>query len=166
MKFLALSAPIAMLLGSTVLAQTTGEATLYATGNAQVAEGAVGATGTAEVGPTYGTDWPSSVGSLFFSDADRKTLRSREEIAQGWQSLSQEERAMVLAECERFSAETNAGGHSDTTATGAVGAGGDAAMVGTGDGAAGSGDATEVGGAMVGYDLNAMMVICPAIIDL
>jgi hypothetical protein len=119
MKHLMLSVPVALLLGGPLLAQTaTDPVTDPATGAAtEPATGAAtgGLSGADSGAPTYGTNWSLSVGSTFFTDADRQTMRTPEEIRSAWDSLPQEERDVVLAECERFSADTNAQGYTDTT---------------------------------------------------
>lgn len=150
MKPFIIAAPLALVLASGVIAQTT-------------------ATEDPADATVYGTDWSLSVGATFFSDADNKTLRSPEEIAQGWQSLSEDDRNKVIAECERFSAATNAGGNTDTlpateqpTATELAAT---SETVSSGDVVSGT-EVADTTTEIAAYGLNEMMVICPAIIDL
>ncbi len=170
MKHLLLAAPLGLLLVSGAFAQTTEGATDGATG---------GETSTMQSGSlTYGMDWSDSVGSAFYNDAERTMLRSTDEIAQQWPSLAQEDRDKVLAECARFKTDSNAtdltDGSSDATAgTGmdsiAGTATGDTATTGTATTGTDTGTATGTGtgtGMTAGYDLNAMMVICPAVENL
>ncbi len=164
MKQFFIAAPIALLLGSAVTAQTATDGT--------ATDGATPITNEADTGEmSYGTGWSESIGTTFFTDSERQTLRSQEEITQGWQSLSQEDRDMVTAECDRFSAETNAGGNMDTTTEGAATTD-TTTDTATGTAATDTATTTEGSGAegtataAAGYDLNAMMAICPAIQDL
>ena len=78
----------------TTLDTTTGAATDAATG------AATGMDSSSE----FGTNWPLSVGTTFFTDAETGTLRTTEEITSGWQSLSQEDRDMIKADCVTFMA--------------------------------------------------------------
>ncbi|RYE85293.1 MAG: hypothetical protein EOP19_09700, partial [Hyphomicrobiales bacterium] len=74
---------------------TTGAAT-EATGTATGDAGGMSASGE------FGTNWPLSVGTTFFTDADSATLRTTEEVTSGWQSLSPEDQTMIRADCATF----------------------------------------------------------------
>ena len=183
MKLFVLAAPLGLLLASGAIAQTTTEGTADATTG--------GETSTMQSGSmTYGADWSDAISGTFYSDAERTKLRTADEIVASWPSLSQEDRDKVLGECTRFKTDSNAtsltDGSSDATAgtetstsgetsTGTAGAdaGADAGTTSgaaTGDATAGaaatSGTATDNTGGGVTYDMNAMMVICPAIENL
>ena len=106
-----MAAPLALLLGSTALAQT--------------AETTVAPTGADTM--TYGMEWPDAIRGAFYADADAKTLRSQDEMAQSWAGLTQPERDMVTAECARFAQDANANGPTGTEVGGDSGA-----MEGTG----------------------------------
>lgn len=160
MKHLMLAVPVAALFAVPALAETA------TTDGSIDAEGATG-----EVGATYGTNWPLSIGSTFFTDAELTTMRSADEISQGWQLLSQEDRDTVLAECERFMTESGASGTGDAAATDATGtetgaATAEGSTAGSGDmstGAATGDGAVADETTVVGYDMNAMMTICPTV---
>jgi hypothetical protein len=138
-----------------------------------------GTDGTTDVGATggmYGTNWPLSVGTTFLTDADSATLRATEEITSGWQSLSQEDRDMVLADCTTFmaahgdaSAESSTATATDSsTGTSAdAGASTDAGATAAGtseSGAATTGTSTgSEAAAAAGYDLAEMRAICQAV---
>jgi hypothetical protein len=126
-------------------------------------------------GETFGTSWPLSVGSTFLTDDESGTLRPASELSDGWQSLSQEDRDMVTADCTAFlavhgdadaSTDAATAGNSDSAAA----ATGDAtasdnsaeAATTTGDAAvAGAEGSAEVSGA--GYSLAEMKAICEAV---
>lgn len=115
MKNFIIAAPLAVLLGSVAFAQ-------------DAATGSDSSNGVSGSG-VYGESWSQSIGTTFYTDADRTTLRSGEELTQGWSTLSQEDRDVVLAECERYTTETASSGDSgegipatDGASTGAVSA--------------------------------------------
>jgi hypothetical protein len=116
---------------------TTGDATGPATGN-------------------FGTNWPLSVGSTFFTEGNSTTLRDQSELTSGWQSLSQEDRDMILADCEVFMTENGgASGTATTTATGTA----TVESPATGDATVATGtDAATT--APVGYSMAQMRAIC------
>lgn len=117
-------------------------------------------TGTDAAGGTFGTTWPLSIGTTFLTDADTATLRSTEEITAGWQSLSQEDRDMVLAECRTFMEA-----HGDAAATGSTSTSTDTAT-GTSTDAGAATTATTGTDAQTtenaGYDMAEMKAICEA----
>ncbi|MEI2808506.1 MULTISPECIES: hypothetical protein [Paracoccaceae] len=83
MKFLSLTTAAALALGgSMAAAQTT----------------------TAETNrdnpPHFGETWGGTVGTQFFTDDTMGTLRSDDEIRNAWQSMTEEQRAMVTADCD------------------------------------------------------------------
>ena len=118
MKNVILAVPATLLLAAGAIAQT----------DTTAIEGTVGATteattdGTAE----FGTNWPLSIGTTFFTDAESATLRSSDELAKGWQSLSVEDQAMIRADCQAFLAA-----HGDAATDPSTGTGGDATTSGT-----------------------------------
>lgn len=63
--------------------------------------------------PHFGETWGSTVGSQFFTDDTMGTLRSEDEIRNAWQSMTQEQQAMVMADCDLAKA-----GGTDAAATG------------------------------------------------
>lgn len=93
-----------------IAAQLTGAVAL-----AQTTESTTG-TGTMTT-PTgsFGSDWSSSLGSALFGE-DGSTVRSTNEIETQWQTVSEEDRAMVRRDCIMFMQE--AGGSTDTGTTG------------------------------------------------
>lgn len=156
-----LAVPALALFAATAMAQTdttTGVAT--------------GTDATAGSGETFGTNWSLSVGTTFFTDGENGTLRPSEELASGWQSLSQEDRDMITADCQTFEAA-----HGDAAAAGSTDTTGTAATDGTADMTAGTDtgtattDTTDTGTAAggtdtsmaVGYDMAEMQAICEAV---
>lgn len=155
---------------------TTGTATEATTDTGVSAGATAGADASVE---TFGTNWPLSVGTTFFTDADSGTLRTSEDIAGGWQSLSQEDRDMIKADCATFmAAHGEAGAGASTEASGAAATGaastetattegsGAASTTGTAaasDGASASGGTEGTIAAVVGYDLSEMKLICEAV---
>lgn len=168
MKHVILAVPV-MLLSVAAIAQTEAITT-------------EGVTGDAAASGEFGTSWPLSIGTTFFGDADSATLRSTEELAKGWQSLSPEDQAMVRADCEAFlaahgdgSADASAGASASTDTTASAGAAatdttasGTAATDTTATGTA-STDADASTGtdaattAPAGYDMAEMKAICEAV---
>jgi hypothetical protein len=135
-------------------------------------------------GETFGTSWPLSVGTTFFTDSESGTLRPAEELSSGWQSLSQEDRDMITADCTTFlamhgdadaSTDTAASGTGDaatTTATegAAASATGSTAATDSGDPAAAATSDVAVAGtegstetSAAGYDMAEMKAICDAV---
>jgi hypothetical protein len=157
MKQIILAVPAVALLSFGALAQT---------------ESGTMATEGSEAGATFGTNWSLSVGTTFIDSANPGALRSAEDISTGWQSLTQEDRDLVLADCKAFmeahgmEASTDAGtADAGTTATD------DASAAASDTTAATSGDATtdttaqaDAGAAPVnaGYDMAQMKAICEA----
>jgi hypothetical protein len=136
------------------------------------------AVGVGAGGDKYGTNWPLSVGTTFFTDGESSTLRSAEELSTGWQSLSQEDRDMILADCETFRTDHGVDGASAASTEGTAGAASDtgtATATATAEGS-GTGDATTATGTdaatttaetgatstSAGYDMAQMMAICEA----
>jgi hypothetical protein len=104
---------------------------------------------------TFGTNWPLSVGTTFFQEGDSSMLRDQPEITSGWQSLSTEDRDMILADCDTFLA---AHGSNSAAATGTA----TAESPATGDASATSGtDAATT--APTGYTLAQMIAICETV---
>lgn len=187
MKPAFLAVPAVALFATGVFAQTdttTGVATGIDTG--VTVDTTIGADTSTTAGmdasaESFGTNWPLSVGTTFFSGADTGTLRTTEEISSGWQSLSQEDRDMIMADCVTFMAV-----HGDASTGAATSAGTDAATgtstdttagASTDAGTATTGTATDTtAGAStgtastegtiataVGYDLVEMKAICEAV---
>lgn len=174
MKHALLAVPAVALFAVGALAQT--DTTTGAT---------VGTETTTEVdaSTSFGTNWPLSIGTTFFSDAENSTLRTSAEISAGWQSMSQEDRDMIKADCVAFMAEHGdaaAGASTDAaTSTGTdastdttAGASTDTATTGTAtDTTAGASTDTASGttstegtiSTAVGYDLTEMKAICEAV---
>jgi hypothetical protein len=160
MKQLTLAAPAVALLAFGAAAQTD-----------------TGTTATEGAASTekFGTNWSLSVGTTFVDSANPGALRSAEDIGTGWQSLSQEDRDMVLADCTAFmaahgtdaaadSAAADAGTESADTSTVDADA---AATTGTAatDTTAQTDTATADAGAAApsaGYDMAQMKAICEA----
>jgi hypothetical protein len=147
MKHVMIALPAAIFLAGATLAQTDTTTGTAATTPAPEAGAATG---------MFGTNWPLSVGTTFFSGPHSAALRSTEEITSGWQSLSPDDQTMIRADCEAFTA---AHGGTSTEATGTDTAtspttGGDAAATGT----------APVEPA--GYDLAEMQAICGAVAKL
>ncbi len=196
MKHLFLAVPAVALFAAGAFAQTdttTGATTgtdAGATVDATVDTTTGATTGTSADGSvTFGTNWPLSVGTTFFMDADSGTLRTSDEIGSGWQSLSQEDRDMIKADCLTFmaahgdaapttGADASTGTSTDTTAGASTDAGAatDTATTGTAtdttadaatstDTATGTGTASTEGtiATAVGYDMTEMKAICEAV---
>jgi hypothetical protein len=164
-----LTLPAVALFASAAVAQTD---TSGGTTGTDAGTGAAAAVGAG--GGKYGTNWPLSVGTTFFTDGESSTLRSAEELSTGWQSLSQEDRDLVLADCEKFrtdhgvdgagaaSTEGTAGATSDTGTATAEGAGTGEATTATGTDAATTTAETRATTTSAGYDMAQMMAICEA----
>ena len=90
-------------------------------------------TGATSTAGTYGSTWSKSVGSMFYSDSDMKTMRTPEGISSGWATLSQEDRDAVMADCARYRTDsgTTAATKTDTAKTGTDAATGTDSMAGT-----------------------------------
>lgn len=175
MKHAFLALPAVALFATGAFAQTD------TTADAATGADAGAATGM-EASTSFGTNWPLSVGTTFFADADSSTLRSTEEITSGWQSLSQEDRDMIKADCVTFMAEhgdASTGASTDAaTSTGtdaATGTATDTATTGAAsDTTAGAATGTDAGTAStdgtiataVGYDITEMKAICEAVAPL
>ena len=102
MKHLLLAVPATLILTTVGIAQTT----------------------TSE---EFGTKWPLSVGTTFLTDDTNATLRPKEELTQGWMSLSPEDQAMIRADCGVFMAahgDAAASGDASTTTTDTTGTAG------------------------------------------
>lgn len=170
MKLVIFALPAVTFLAATAFAQTD------TTTGSDTSTGTAATTGAnAEM---FGTNWPLSVGTTFFTDADTPTLRSTEEITSGWQSLSQEDRDMIVADCKTFmaahgdaaadaSASTTetAGSDGATTATEGTAATDTATTAETtGTASTGTADtgAEAATTAAAGYDLAEMKTICDA----
>ena len=142
MKHVMFAVPLALLLGTTAIAQT--DTTTGATTGADATTGASG--------EMFGTNWPLSVGTTFFSDAESATLRSSEELSSGWQSLSAEDQTMIRADCQTFMAahgDASTGASTDTsTSTTTTGTAGTDAAPGTDTTATGTAS-TDTGAAEV-----------------
>ena len=157
MKHAILALPALLLFAGASVAQTD---TATATGTA--ADATVGAEANAS---TFGTNWPLSVGTTFFADAESSSLRASEDISTGWASLPQTDRDLIIADCKTFmdahgadgSAEAGAAAATDTTAST------------TADTAAATGEATATAATegtistAVGYDMAEMKAICEAV---
>lgn len=181
MKHVMFAAPLTAMIAAAALAQT--DTTVGATVDAATGAttgAAVGTEASVDAGAsvdTFGTNWPLSVGTTFFTDGDSATLRTTEEIGAGWQSLSQEDRDMIKADCEAFmAAHSDAAADSSASGTTTEGASGAAATDTTTSGTA----ATDAGTveaetsaatdaattAPAGYDMAEMRAICEAALKL
>jgi hypothetical protein len=152
MKRAMLALPAAVLIAATATAQTGAQT-----------ETTTEATTETMAGERFGTNWSLSVGTTFFTDGDSATLRSTEDITTGWQSLSQEDRDMILADCKIFLAA-----HGDTAAEGSGAATTTDGSAGT---AAGPDTSAAVGAdaattAAAGYDMAEMKAICEKVDEL
>ncbi len=171
-----LAVPALALFAATAMAQTD-----TTTGVATGTDAAAGS------GETFGTNWSLSVGTTFFTDGENGTLRPIEELTSGWQSLPQEDRDMITADCQAFETahgDAAAAGSTDTTGAAATDgtagttAGTDAGTTTTGTVDTGTADAgtadtsmTDTGTAAgrtdtsqpVGYDMAEMQAICDAV---
>jgi hypothetical protein len=120
-------------------------------------------------GDRFGTSWPLSIGTTFFTGEGNATLQTGDELRNGWQSLSQADRDMIEADCQAFNEE-----HGLSDAEGA----GDASVTITNDGVAADTESSVEGSAEVadgtetapdssvdepGYDLVEMRAICDAV---
>ncbi len=125
-----------------------------ATAVAQTSTGTGASTGVdaTGAGQAFGTNWSLSVGTTFFTDGENRTLRSREEIASGWQSLSKEDRDMIAADCLVFQGAH--GGAADMSAP-------ETPDIGNNATATTATDAET--SAPTGYDMVAMQIICDAV---
>ena len=147
MKQVMFAVPVAVLCAGAALAQT--ETTTQGD-----------ASGTATAGATgemFGTSWPLSVGTTFFTGADSATLRSADELAKGWQSLSPEDQTMIRTDCEAFLAA-----HADEAAPTEGGATAEAGATAPATGTAGSESGTAAT-VPAGYNLAEMQAICGAV---
>lgn len=156
MKHVMLAVPATLLFAAAAFAQTD-------TTTGTDATTATTAAGTS--GEKFGTNWPLSVGTTFFTDADSTALRPTEEVTKGWQSLSPEDQTMIKTDCEAFMAVH--GGAGDTATTGTATdpatdgtASTDMSATGTASSDAGTDAATS---APAGYDMAEMKAICGAV---
>lgn len=154
---------------------TGADASATGTGNSAVDtmtnSGSVGAdvsgTGDTEAGSAtgpatgnFGTNWPLSVGTTFFTEGESSTLRDTGEISNGWQSLSQEDRDMIVADCELFMVAH--GGGADTAASTTTTGTAAVESPATGDATTSAGtDAATI--APTGYSMSQMLAICGAV---
>ncbi|MBL9074473.1 hypothetical protein [Tabrizicola sp.] len=146
MKRVILALPVTILLS----AEATAQSDATAIGNA---------TPEAATAGEFGTNWPLSVGTTFFTDADSATLRSREELTKGWQSLSPEDQTMIKADCQAFLTA-----HGDAGTDGSAAAADTSADTAASDGAATGTTSTDPATtAPTGYDLAEMKAICEAV---
>jgi len=123
MKNWMISAPLALMLATTAVAQD-------ATGTDQP-----------EGSGFQRSDWSTAVNDAFIvMDNDKMTMRSDEELATGWKGMAQADRDMVMADCTKFQAEVAAGTEMGGEATGTMT---DDATTGTDSNSGTSGDATE-----------------------
>ncbi len=159
MKQVILALPLTLVLAAAAIAQSD---TTTTGGTAEaVAGAATGATSDATASAEFGTNWPLSVGTTFFTDADSAMLRTADELSKGWKSLSPEDQAMIRADCQAFlaahaaDADASAATSTDTTA-----GRGTASTDTTATGTASTDAATS---APVGYDLAEMRAICEAV---
>jgi hypothetical protein len=147
MKHLFLALPAIVLVAAAAAAQT--ETT---TGVATGADAAVGS------GETFGTNWSLSVGTTFFTDGENRTLRSAEDITTGWQSLPQEDRDMIMADCQAFLAA-----HGEAATEGSTEATGTADTAAPDTGAAATAETDSALAMTAGYDIAEMQSICDAV---
>lgn len=96
--------------------------------------------------PHFGEKWTGMVGSQFFTDTTITTLRADADILTAWQSMTEEQRAMVKADCDMANTSGAATTSTENTSTGtdsqSADAGGQAAGAG---GASGSGNSDNGG---------------------
>lgn len=179
MKHAFLAVPAVALFATGAFAQTdttVGVTTGTDTGTTVDATTSAGMEASSE---SFGANWPLSVGTTFFTDAESSALRTPEDLSSGWQSLSQEDRDMIKADCVTFmeahgdtstEASTSTTTGTDTTA-GAATDGGTATDTATTDTAtdttagASTGTASTDGtiATAVGYDMTEMKAICEAV---
>ena len=87
---------------------------------------------TRDTPPHFGEKWGGMVGSQFFTDTTMGTLRGNDEVLNAWQSMTEEQQAMVKADCDLAKASgtepaasstdnTSAGTDSPSTAAGNTG---------------------------------------------
>ena len=93
--------------------------------------------------------------TTFFTGADSATLRSADELAKGWQSLSPEDQTMIRTDCEAFLAA-----HADEAAPTEGGATAEAGATAPATGTTGSSATATV---PAGYKLAEMQAICGAV---
>ena len=55
-------------------------------------------------GERFGTSWPDTIGSTFFMDKGKASLRSDADLTSGWQALSQADRDTIMTDCKAFNA--------------------------------------------------------------
>lgn len=135
---------------------------------AQTDTGTASETGTDANAATFGTNWPLSVGTTFFTDAESSSLRAPEDISTGWASLPQTDRDLITADCKTFmeahgadsSTETGAASATDTTASTA------ADTASATDGAAATAATEGTISTAAGYDMAEMKAICEAVGEL
>ncbi len=121
MKNWMMSAPLALLLATTAIAQN-------ADGSDQP-----------EGSGMYGNEWSETVHGTFMTmENDKMTMRSDADMATGWKAMNQADRDMVVADCTKFQADVAAGTAKGGEATGTMT---DDATTGTGGNSGTSGDA-------------------------
>jgi hypothetical protein len=179
MKKLMFALPAMALIATAAVAQTDTTGNSTGTDSTSAATDSTSATtGMNATGQTYGTNWPLSVGTTFFSDETSSSLRGREDLDSGWQSLSQEDRDMIVADCDTFMAihRGDATDGSGTTSTDGTAGTSTGASTSTSTGtettateSVATGDATATTGvdaatsAPTGYDMAQMFMICEAV---
>jgi hypothetical protein len=103
MKHLMLAVPATLFMATAGIAQTDTTA---------------GASGEASASGEFGTNWPLSVGTTFLTDDTSATVRTPEELSNGWQSLTPEDQTMIRTDCQAFlAAHADAGTSGDTSAS-------------------------------------------------
>lgn len=119
-------------------------------------------------GESFGTNWPLSIGTTFFSGADSSTLRTTEDVTTGWQSLSQADRDMVKADCVTFM-DAHGNDAASTSTDASTGAETDISAETAAEADAATAPETGTAGAegtistAVGYDRAEMKAICEAV---
>ncbi len=103
-----------------------------------------------------GANWPVSVTTVFFSDPERTTLRSADEVRAQWDTLSEEDREVVRRDCTAMTTDASttggaASGGLNDSATGTAATGTSATGTAT-DSMTSSGTESDVGASDGGYD--------------
>ena len=142
--------------------------TLLSLGAMAQTESGTDATSGTDANAMFGTNWSLSVGTTFFDAANPGTLRAKEDIQTAWQSLTQEDRDLVVADCRTFMEA-----HGSAESSGAAVEGGATADTSTGGAStdttaqadATTGD-TGATAPVAGYDMAQMKSICEAALGL
>src|SRR5690606_9349902 len=64
-------------------------------------------TGMQDAQGAFPQTWQGPIGDAFYSDAASFTLRSQEEIAANWSTLTAEQQAQVRGDCQTFTTQSD-----------------------------------------------------------